>query len=316
MATFAPLPTLVAQVPGTSTPGQGAVAANQGQPSATPVPGPALPMPAPANAAGGSPLAGTYALPAGVHLRLGGTLPGDPGLLPVIVPTPQDAAAAQVLQSYGFAPLPATPTAGATGGITATVRLDGRPYAAGLQAESYGYRLTLRIQTTPPVAAPTPAAALDLTTTAAAFLHTHNLDANLQDGVAQTIDGTTTVTFATYLGSAFPVANAGATLTYTAAGVLQSATIVIVNDAAAPVVSGLSGAAALTAIAQGAGLVSAAPGVSIDSSSTVLGATILYVPVAAGTGTYLEPVYRFTGMTAAGQPFVVFTPAVNPVYLQ
>lgn len=315
-ATFAMQPTMVAQVAGTGTPGKHAVAANQAGATSTPVPGPSFPLPSVAAAPPDSPLSGLQPLASGIKLHAAGLLPSDPGLLPVIAPIAHDVAARQILQSYGFLPTAVQSSSESTGAFSATVSLNHLQYSAVLTAESYGYSLMLQLSTIAPPATAASGSAFDAASDARTFLHVHGLDENLQSTAVLPGQGTTTVTFTTYLSNTFSVPNAGASLTYNSAGVLTSADIHVVDDSTAPTVSGISAEDALAEIASGGGIVQAAPNVVVDSSSTVTDATILYLPIASAGGTYLEPMYRFDGVTAANQPFQVFAPAIDHAYLR
>ncbi|HWE62337.1 MAG TPA: hypothetical protein VHB98_11555 [Chloroflexota bacterium] len=238
-------------------------------------------------------------------------------MLPVITPVLPSTAARQVLAAYGFSIQRFSGPTDSTQGVTATVLLGHRPYRAVLQAQSYGYELTLRSLAAGPRSAPAQSATFDAESNAHAFLRAHGLATDLQNDVVSTVGADTIVTFTTTLSNTYEVAGAGATLTYTPTGVLKAADIHIVDDSTPAVISGISAAAALAEVARGYGLYTTVNGAVLDSTSNVTGATILYVPVVDGIATYLEPVYRFSGVTGSSHiPFAVYVPAIDRSYLR
>jgi hypothetical protein len=317
-----PEPTMVAQVPATVTPVRGAVSAAQTRPSDTPTPtitpepGPNIPLPGQANAGAGSPLDATQPLTPGITLREVGALPDDPGLLPVITPVVPAADARQVLAGYNFVAQRSSGPADSTASVTTTVILSNhRPYRTTLQAQSYGYHLTLKLLSTLQQASSPRATTFDPESNARAFLHLHNLDADLGKAVVSTVTEGVTITFTTTLSNTYQVVGLGDLLQYTPAGLLKSADLHIVDDSSPPLFSGISAHAALEEVARGQGLVAIAKDATLDSTASLTGTTILYMPVTRGSAIYLEPVYRFAGTTGSGAPFAVYVPAVDRSYL-
>jgi hypothetical protein len=312
-----PSQTEVALVSSSVTPTNPALktkAASGGHAADTPVPGQSLPLPGPANAGAGSPLVDTQPLTPGVQLTPTGALPDDPGLLPVITPVVPEADARGVLAQYGFVTSPLTGAPDGTASVSATTVLSNRrPYRVTLQAQSYGYHLMLKLLAPPPQ---TSSGRFDAEANARAFLRAHNLAEDLGSATVSTLTEGTTITFTTTLSNTYEAAGLDDTLTFTPAGVLKSADLHIIDQSSPPLYSGISAAAALAQVKAGYGLVSLTDGAVLGSTASVTGTVTLYIPVTAEDGTYLEPVYRFTGTTDDGTAFAIYVSALDRSYLR
>lgn len=319
MATATDVP-MIAMASVTGTPTRLTTSAgNSNNPTAnsTPIVGLGIPRPVPGNAGTGSPLSTTQPLTPGVALQVKDVPPPDPGLLPVITPVAHTTDARQILAGYGFGPQQIGASGAGTSSTTATVILSGhRVYRVTLLAQSYGYHLTLKLLTAIPQNPGAPATSFDPKSSARAFLLHHYLTTDLGKDTVSQVGSDTVITFTTTLSNTYQVAGMGTTLTYTRAGALKAADIHLVDDSSPPLYTGLSASAALAEVARGNGLAAVAGGASLDSTASVTSTAILYVPVTDGGASYLEPVYRFSGVTGSGAPFDVYVPAVDQSYLQ
>lgn len=269
------------------------------------------PLPAPANAGPDSPLAGTKPLAPGVPLQFSGSSPSVPSDgLPVLGgPAQQGDSALATIVGYGFSLQQPVDT---MDGLSGTVTIDHLSYALSLKARSYGYALALRLLS--PISKAAASGSTDPGKAARAFLVAHHLDSDLQPtGVTTDAQKISTVGFATYINPGqYQVAGAGATLTYTASGLLTGAEIRIVDHSSPSLAPGIGIKDALAAIASGAGLVQVSGGAVPTSGAVVSSATIVYVAVVASNGdTYYLPVYHFAGSTATGATFDVYTLALK-----
>ena len=224
-------------------------------------------------------------------------------------PAQQGESALATIASYGFS---LQQPADTVDGISGVVTIDHLPYALSLKARSYGYQLALRLVGPTQKAAATGSA--DPSKAARAFLAAHQLGAGLQPtGVTTDAQKISTVGFATHLNTGqYQVAGAGATLTYTAGGVLTGGEVRIVDQSFAPLAPAIGVKDALAAIASGASLVQVAGGAVPTTGAVASSVAIVYVPVVASTGdTYYLPVYHFAGSTATGASFDVYVLALR-----
>lgn len=322
-ATVQPQASLVAQqVPPTAspagTPGSAAAGSSSGSATATPTATIAralFPLPRAANAGAGSPLA--HATPLGVGLALhipSESAPTDS--LPVLTPVPHTVELHGLLAD-GFHLQPLQKNAGPANfeSLSTTVAIGQRRYRATLQAQSFGYRLTLK---SPATASGAQSGSFNAAGAARTFLQDHALDANLnlqQPGVAQ-VGITTVVSFTTSIDGRYPIAGAGAALTYGADGTLIAADIHYVDESAASVYEPLPLSSLLDEIAHGHGWFTSQSGSRPDAAAAIIGTDIVYVPVIDGNAGYLEPLYRISGVNGGGNPFTVYVAALDPAYLR
>lgn len=224
-------------------------------------------------------------------------------------PAQQGDSALATIAGYGFS---LQQPADTVDGVSGMVTIDHLPYTLSLKVRSYGYQLSLRLAGPTPKAAATGGA--DPGKAARAFLAAHQLGANLQpSGVTTDGQKISTVGFATYSNSGpYQVMGAGATLTYTASGLLTGADVRIVDQSAPPLAPAIGVKDALAAITSGAGLVQVSGGAVPATGAVASSVAIVYVPVVASTGdTYYLPVYHFAGSTAAGASFDVYVLALR-----
>lgn len=234
----------------------------------------------------------------------------------MLTPVLHQISARQQLKSYKLTAQKISGPVDSVDGITSTVTVDHQQYRAVLRAQSYGYRLTLKLLAAATQSTPTQGATFDALSNARTFLHAHALDNNLQEDAVDVQNGVTTVTFGSYLSHVYKVMGAGAVLTYTNSGTLVSADVHVVDDSTAFVTNGISVDTALNEVAGGYGLIASEGNVVPDQTASITGTAITYVPVSSQGTSFLEPMYQFSGITGNGLRFEVYVPAIDRAYLR
>ncbi len=317
-ATASPSPTagppLVAQVTASATAGGilNAAAHAAGSPTVVVPVATQFPAPSQLNAAPDSPLAHTTPFTPGVLLRLPAAFAPDPVSLAVYKPASAQQSPIEQLRVFGLQPSKVLSDTRMR--AVAIVSADSRFYRADYQSRSTGFRLRLALLTAVPASASQPPS-FDAASSARTFLGAHQLagDGQQLDAVTTLADGTRAAHFSEYAPD--QIVGARATISFNSRGVLVAADIQWVFTSVAPLEPAISSAAALDSVAAGNGFVNAS-GALPDGTSTITGTTILYLPVTAPDGTYYEPVYRLSGLTATGSAFQVYVSALDRAYLR
>jgi hypothetical protein len=191
--------------------------------------------------------------------------------------------------------------------LVAYITADKRIYLADYRAKSFGYQLKLTLMSG---ATPVQPVGFNPVGSANLFLSNHQLTGDLPPqcaGATELSSGSIVVTCTE--NEPLLVVGAGATFTFTASGVLSSVDVVWVDTSSAQAYPGITFDRAVSIMQSGGALITTSGGP--PQPATPVTASIVYMPLNGPGGIYYEPVYQFSGVTAAGGAFQIYVPAFD-----